>query len=297
VSDSTPTIVCLGQASIDTIRKGKRTVRGLLGGAALYCAAVAARLDAHAGICALVGSDFPPKFVEFIKTQGVDISGLHTRRGASTRITLVYRAQRLESVSVKLGVSRHLGPLDIPSYYRACRFFHVCPSPYRTQLRTTLAMKKRGAHVSFDPHADLNNAPFKSVARILSHVDTLFVNNSEALAITKTSSAEEAACKLLDAGPTFVIVTEGKQGARIFREGGIERIPAIRPNRVVDAVGAGDAFAAGFLSGLSKRFDLFEAAMVGAACASCIIEDFGMRKLPTLDTVNRVLRRMIGKEL
>jgi sugar/nucleoside kinase (ribokinase family) len=297
VSNTTPTIACLGQASIDTIRKGKKTVRGLLGGAAVYSATVAARLHARVGICALIGSDFPPKFVEFISAQGVGISGLHQRRGASTRITLVYQGQRLKGVSVKTGVSRHLESLHIPLSYRTCRFFHVCPSPYKTQLNTTLAMKKRGAHVSLDPHADFNNARFELVSKILSHVDTLFVNNSEALAITRTPSAADAAYKLLDAGPTLVIVTNGKQGATIFRKGDTESVPAIRPNRVVDVVGAGDAFAAGFLTGLSKRFDPFSAAMVGAACASCVIEDFGMRKLPTLDRVNGVLRSTVGKEL
>jgi sugar/nucleoside kinase (ribokinase family) len=165
VSNTTPTIACLGQASIDTIRKGKKTVRGLLGGAAVYSATVAARLHARVGICALIGSDFPPKFVEFISAQGVGISGLHQRRGASTRITLVYQGQRLKGVSVKTGVSRHLESLHIPLSYRTCRFFHVCPSPYKTQLNTTLAMKKRGAHVSLDPHADFNNARFELVSK------------------------------------------------------------------------------------------------------------------------------------
>lgn len=66
-------------------------------------------------------------------------------------------------------------------------------------------------------------------------------------------SIDHVAAHWLELGASLVVMTEGHKGARAFRaEGGAVRRPG-REARVVDTVGAGDAFTAGLLSGLARR--------------------------------------------
>lgn len=63
----------------------------------------------------------------------------------------------------------------------------------------------------------------------------------------------------------------GARGCHISWEGKGKHIPAVKVRTVVDATGAGDAFVAGFLAGVLKGLDPFQAARVAVAVAgSCV---------------------------
>lgn len=89
----------------------------------------------------------------------------------------------------------------------------------------------------------------------------------------------------LRAALPLVALTHGREGATIF-EGGFERGRTTRiaafPTTEVDPTGAGDTFAAGFLFGLAEGRPPVEAARVGAAAASLIVEARGGAALPRM---------------
>lgn len=90
----------------------------------------------------------------------------------------------------------------------------------------------------------------------------------------------------------LVVVTDGRQGARLFR-GGVEQYVPAYPAREVDPTGAGDAFAAGFLVALDEGADPWVAACFGAATASVVVEAVGA-VAPDRQVVEARVRRMIG---
>lgn len=67
-----------------------------------------------------------------------------------------------------------------------------------------------------------------------------------------------------------VIVTKSEEGASIYRDADKADIPAV-PNRVVDSVGAGDAFSAAFASFFARKEDLERSGKAGALLASYVI--------------------------
>ena len=109
--------------------------------------------------------------------------------------------------------------------------------------------RQAGVPVAIDP-ASSGFIRDAGVARFLGWIEGasyLFPNQQEAAVLTGEADAEDQAARLAERF-AHVVVTLGADGAiAACREGAISRVPA-RPVKVVDTTGAGDAFAAGFLS-------------------------------------------------
>ena len=77
----------------------------------------------------------------------------------------------------------------------------------------------------------------------------------------------------------------GSKGASILSDGKTIAIPSFPPPRIVDFVGAGDAFAAGFLVSYVQGYSLYDSGVVGALCGSQIISGYGLTCLPTKEYI------------
>lgn len=112
-------------------------------------------------------------------------------------------------------------------------------------------------------------------ALIQNHVDVLFCNEHELKSLYHVETVE-AALDLSAPEAGIVVCTVGENGAYILKGGEILHVPAI-PTSVVDATGAGDLFAAGFLYGLITGSDLACCGHMGCVAASEVISHMGAR--------------------
>ena len=114
--------------------------------------------------------------------------------------------------------------------------------------------------------------------RLLSEglVDILFANEAELLALSEVDTFDAAVAKL-SAQVTTLVVTRGADGACAIQGGKRVEVAAEPIARVVDTTGAGDLFAAGFLSGQAEGRGLEESLRRGAICAAEIISHYGAR--------------------
>jgi len=112
-------------------------------------------------------------------------------------------------------------------------------------------------------------------------VDLLFANEDEALQLTGRTDVEAALAELRAKVPTLV-VTHGPDGASAIRDGELIRIPAAPVAQVVDTTGAGDLFAAGFLTAHCKGAGLERCLWTGAIAAGEVIQHFGARPITDL---------------
>lgn len=122
--------------------------------------------------------------------------------------------------------------------------------------------------------------------QVLAATDWLFPNEAEACGMTGCSRWEEAACELLGLGPKQVIVRRGSQGAAAVSGSGVVEGPVF-PVQVVDTVGAGDTFNAGFLAAWAEGRSEAEALAYGAAAAALYISS-PQRAFPTGEQVRRL---------
>jgi hypothetical protein len=107
-------------------------------------------------------------------------------------------------------------------------------------------------------------------------VDLLFANEHELKSLYETGEFE-AALDALKKDAKLGVVTRSEKGAVVVGAGKTETVPVFPVERVVDATGAGDLFAAGFLHGYAKGLPHADSARLGALAAAEVISHIGAR--------------------
>lgn len=123
---------------------------------------------------------------------------------------------------------------------------------------------------------------FKSLVE--NHVDILFANEEELKELTQISDIEQS-IKSIRGACDIIAVTLGDKGSAIITPDKTFRIEPIAPKQLVDTTGAGDAYAAGFLFGLTEGYDLPKCGRLGSLAASEVISHMGPRPLLSLKSL------------
>jgi sugar/nucleoside kinase (ribokinase family) len=117
-------------------------------------------------------------------------------------------------------------------------------------------------------------------------VDLIFTNEAELHSLYQTADFD-AAIKALRADIDVAVVTRSEKGCLVVGPDGGEAVPAFPVERVVDTTGAGDLFAAGFLSGLARGADDRTCGRLGAMAAAEVIQHLGARPETSLKELAR----------
>jgi len=117
-------------------------------------------------------------------------------------------------------------------------------------------------------------------------VDLIFANEAELHSLYQTSDFN-AAVAALRADIEVAVVTRSAKGCLVAGPDGVEAVPAFPVERVVDTTGAGDLFAAGFLSGLARGADDRTCGRLGALAAAEVIQHLGARPEASLKNLAR----------
>ena len=107
-------------------------------------------------------------------------------------------------------------------------------------------------------------------------VDLVFANERELHSLYQTADFDTA-LNALRGDAKLAVITRSEKGCLVVTRDETEAVPAIPVERVVDATGAGDLFAAGFLVGLSREADYRDCARLGALAAAEVISHLGAR--------------------
>jgi sugar/nucleoside kinase (ribokinase family) len=115
-------------------------------------------------------------------------------------------------------------------------------------------------------------------------IDLLFANEAEILALAQTDDLETAIAQVAPQIP-LLVVTRGEHGALALQDGVRTEVAAEPIAKVVDTTGAGDLFAAGFMTGLTEGRDMVTCLTMGAVCAREIIAHVGPRAQTDLKAI------------
>ena len=117
-------------------------------------------------------------------------------------------------------------------------------------------------------------------------VDIVFANESELHSLYETSDFDTAVNALRN-DVRLAVITRSEKGCLVVTREETDAVPASPIERVVDATGAGDLFAAGFLVGLSRGVEYRTAARLGALAAAEVIQHLGARPETSLKALAR----------
>jgi len=112
-------------------------------------------------------------------------------------------------------------------------------------------------------------------------IDILFANEAELKSLYQTQDIESAITELQGIC-SIAAVTRSERGSVVLTPENREAVATTPVARVVDTTGAGDLYAAGFLFGLTRNWDLKACAALGNSCAGEIIQQLGARSMRPL---------------
>jgi sugar/nucleoside kinase (ribokinase family) len=121
---------------------------------------------------------------------------------------------------------------------------------------------------------DRHRASFRHLVK--NHVDVLFANEAEILSLYQVTDFHSAAAEVRKEC-ALAALTRSEKGSSIVTKDDIIHVGVDKVARVADATGAGDLYAAGFLSGLARGRPLAECGRLGAIAAAEVISHFGAR--------------------
>ena len=123
-------------------------------------------------------------------------------------------------------------------------------------------------------------------AMLTAHVDILFANGEEIMALLQVDTVAQAA-EHLRQRPLIAALTCGAQGSVVLGGGLVHAIPPHPLAGVVDTTGAGDLYAAGFLHGVTRHLPLEDCGRIGSLAAAEVISHLGPRPAVSLGCLLR----------
>lgn len=280
-------LLVVGSVALDTVKTPFGEVSEVLGGSATFFS-TAASYFTSVDLIAVVGEDFPPQHLTFLKSRGIDLTGLERRPGATFRWKGEYTHQLNEArtLDTKLNVFETFRP-KIPESYRSPELLFLGNIDPELQF-DVLKKLPRPPLVACDTMNFWINGKRDALWRVLEQVDILIVNDGEARALGEDSSLVKVAQKILARGPKHLIIKRGEYGVLMFNEKQVFGAPAFPLEDVRDPTGAGDTFAGGFLGYLAatgnRSVEAFKQAIIfGSVMASFAVESFSLDRLRILD--------------
>lgn len=284
-------VFTFGEALATFFVAGGRPSAVAVAGAELNTAVGVARLGHRATWMSRLGDDaFSAVVRETLSTEGVDSRAVRTVPGGKTGLIVKERVSdeavrsehyRAGSAAAGLTAADLDGiPLDDVDWLHAsCITPSLGEGPRELFERAIHDAAARGIPVSLDTNHRpqlIDDAGLRdAVDDVIDDVDTLLCNEDEARVLTGLDEPERAIAELLARGPRTVVVKLGRRGALAADADGVHRADAVEIPPPHHPVGAGDAFAAGWITSILEGLPVDAALRRGAWCAARVVADPG----------------------
>jgi sugar/nucleoside kinase (ribokinase family) len=209
-------------------------------------------LGNKAGFSSTIGSDPLGEIcLQKLGECGVDLTHVRKLKGKTTGLTVILPQRKQRYILTYPGTMHEMSLKDLDlSYVFSAKHLHLSSYFLHKALRPDMIdlfrrAKEAGLTTSLDTNDDPEGRWSSDVMLLLKYVDILMPNENEACKLARTDDVNQAAETLSQKVPLLVI-KRGSQGA-IVREGKIKLSGFPPVTDMVDAVGAGDTFDAGFI--------------------------------------------------
>ena len=256
------------------------------GGSAANTCAVAAGLGARVAYIGKVADDqLGSVFRHDIDAVGVHFPTAALSGGAPTaRCLILVTPDGQRTMNTFLGACVTLGEADVDPALVAAAEVTYLEGYLFDPLEAQAAFKKaataahaagRQVALSLSDAFCVNRHRAAFLDLVANHVDILFANEAEITALYERNTFEEAA-EAARKDVALAALTRSEAGSLILRGTETVHVAAV-PTKVVDTTGAGDAYAAGFLAGLTSGKSLEICGRMGSIAAAEIISHYGAR--------------------
>jgi sugar/nucleoside kinase (ribokinase family) len=307
--DSGRAVAVIGELNVDLVASGLNSApvlgrevlaedfQTVLGSASAIFACGAARLRHPVSFFSRVGNDEYGRFcLDCLQQAGISTENVRTVPASKTGVTISLSTRSDRALVTVLGAIAELRYQDLDlQALNGHSHLHMTSFFLQTALRPTFprimrAARRLGLTTSFDPNSDPLSSWGPDVLSVVDETTILFINQEEALHLTRKKSVREALKHLAERAPC-VVVKLGPRGGIAAADGEVVSAPPFKVSPI-DTTGAGDSFAAGFVHAFLSGRDLHGCLVEGNACgALSTLQVGGTGGQPDLTGLKKFLRR------
>lgn len=261
-----------------------------IGSSSAIFACGAARLGLHVAFIGVCGDDVFGRFMlDEMSKRNVDVSNVIVRSDQQTGLSVILNQDADRAILTHPGLIAALQAADISeNLLRQSRHLHVASYFLQTKLQPDLpAFFKHARSLGLTTSLDTNYDPSEKwlgFDELLTATNVFLPNEKEAMSLSGADNIKEAATRLQFKVEALAIKL-GADGALGIRNNEIVRVPSI-PVKVVDTVGAGDSFDAGFIYGYLQGWTMEKSLRAAAICGALSTQKSGGTSAqPTLNEV------------
>jgi len=245
------------------------------GGSAANSAVAASKLALKSGIIGKVGFDeYGWSVIQSLRKQGVNLDHALVDFQNPTGVSLItVNREGIPQFVQMIGASEPICPEEInQKYIENARHLHMTGLNIEALMRASKIAKNSNLTVSFDPGRKKSELGYKALMPVLKNIDILFLNRKEVRTLLAVD-VNEPILNVMEKLKNKI----GKDKTYIIK-GGKEDVLAYSPTtefsvstfkvKVIDTVGAGDAFNTGFLTAFLEGKSLQDAVIYGVGCSA-----------------------------
>jgi len=259
-----------------------------IGSSSAIFACGAARLGLRVALIGVCGKDVFGRFMlDEMQKHGVDVSNVIVRPDGQTGLSVILNDRTDRAILTHPGLMAELQASDIPdSLLGQARHLHVASYFLQTKLQPGLpALFQRARSLGLTTSPDTNYDPSKKwqgFDELLAVTNVFLPNETEVKSLTGAENIDEAA-NWLQFRVEAAAIKLGAQGALGVSRSQRVQVDSI-PVNVVDTVGAGDSFDAGFIYGYLEGWPLKKSLQLEAVCGALSTQKAGGTSAqPTLE--------------
>lgn len=266
-----------------------------MGGSCSIFACQAAKLGLKTAVIGIVGNDvFGELVVRRLRESGVDTSYIAVSDDVKTGLGLALCNQNDRAILTYLGSIDTMVYEDIPMEIIAtARHIHIGSYYLKEKIRPHMLdivqfARANGTTVSLDTNWDPQEKWNTGLDNLLNCIDIFLPNENEISAIMADPDLNNALSRAAKIVP-ITVVKMGAKGA-MLRSGEVSLHVDAPDVQVVDSIGAGDSFDAGFVYGYLKGLSLKQCLEIGIICGSLnTTKPGGISGQPDIAAVTRLL--------
>jgi len=297
-------LLAVGTVAFDAIETPFGKTDKILGGSGTFVGLAASQFGVETGVVSVVGGDFPASYLEMMNSKGINTDGIEVDKNGKTFFWSGKYHNDMNSrdtLITELNVLETFTPI-VPEKFKDAGIVMLGNLHPLTQASVLDQMREKPKLVVLDTMNFWMDIALDDLHTVLKRVDVITINDEEARQLSGEYSLVNAAKKIYEMGPKYVVIKKGEHGALLFSGEKMFYAPALPLAEVFDPTGAGDTFAGGFCGYLAKTEDIsFEnmknGIIYGSNLASFCVEKFGTERMQELKKDEVKERLQAFKEL
>lgn len=256
-----------------------------IGGGATNVAVAFSRLGFKTGCICNIGNDNNGKdILKLLKKEKVKFLGSKKKESSGYSIILD-SAKHDRTILTYKGPNNDIKEKDIPRFKTKWLYLtSMMKTSYETQRKLAKELSKKGTKIIFNPSSYLIKN--KDIRDMLKISYCVILNKEEADSISKKYNKKGDSLKnLLLFGPKIAVVTDKDKPAKVYDGKKVYRILPNKNIKVLERTGAGDAFGAGFTSGLMLNYPMEKCLKLALEEGESVLKHYGAK--------NNLIRRKL----